>query len=212
MTSRLIDISLPLRDGMICWPGDPVPHVTRAQDMGRGDRLNVTRLDMAAHSGTHLDAPLHFLRRGESIDQMPLDATVGPARVLPIANPEAVTAEELAGWDIQRGERILLRTANSARDWWEEPFCEQFVYIAADGARHLAERGVKSVGIDYLSVDGFDRDLNETHKTLLGAGVWVIESLDLTRVEPGQYELICLPLRLMGADGAPARALLRPLA
>ncbi len=201
-----IDISLPLRDGMICWPGDPPPRVTQATDV---DGITVTRLKMSAHTGTHIDAPAHFFQDGATISAMPPDAMIGPARVLSIQDPESVKEAELERWNVQKGERILLRTANSGSAWWEEPFREQFVFITATAARHLVQRGVRSVGIDYLSVDAGLDDLFETHQILLRAGVWVMEGLDLTEVEPGEYELICLPLRLVDADGAPSRALVR---
>jgi arylformamidase len=207
-----IDVSVPLTSGMLTWPGDPPVRVTRALDQERGDPCTLSHLDLGAHTGTHMDAPLHYLRGGASIDTMPLDATVGPARVIAIADPVSVTAAELEMHALGRGERVLFKTRNSARRWVAEPFDETFVYISHGAALHLAERGVRTVGVDYLSVGGFHHDDETTHRALLGAGIWVIEGLDLSLVEPGDYEMICLPLRVAGADGAPARALLRPLA
>jgi len=140
---------------------------------------------------------------------MPLDATVGPARVIPIHDKKSIKREELAAHGISAGERILFKTANSDRSWNSDRFDEGFVFISHDGARFLAERGVRTVGVDYLSVGGFREDGPETHEALLGAGIWIIEGLNLTGVEPGEYELVCLPLKLMGAEGSPARAILR---
>ena len=180
-------------------------------DQKNGDVCTLTRANMSAHTGTHMDAPLHFVPNSGTIDQMPIDATVGPARVIQISNRTAIHKTELVAHDIQPGERILFRTANSDRDWQNLPFDEDFVFIAQDGAEYLAECGVRSVGVDYLSVGGFRQDSVETHVALLGRGIWVMEGLRLADVEPGDYELVCLPLKWMGCEGAPARAILRRL-
>jgi arylformamidase len=164
---------------------------------------------LGVHTGTHMDAPLHFIRGARSIDTMPLDATVGPARVIAIRDSKSIKREELVGHGIGAGERILFKTANSEHAWDSDRFDEGFVFISQDGARYLAECGVRTAGVDYLSVGGFREDGPETHEALLGVGIWIIEGLNLRGVEPGSYELICLPLRLMGAEGSPARAILR---
>jgi arylformamidase len=156
-----------------------------------------------------MDAPLHFIRNGRTIDEMPLDATVGRARVVQIDDPKSIKREELLAQAISAGERILFKTANSAKAWSSDKFEEDFVFIAQDAARYLAERGVLCVGVDYLSVGGFHEDGPETHHALLEAGVWIIEGLDLKAIEPGEYDMACLPLKLIGAEGAPARAILR---
>jgi len=212
VTRRWIDVTVPLRDGLVHWPGDPPLAIERVADLERGDPATVSKLTMGVHTGTHMDAPSHFLRGGATIDTLPFDATMGPAHVIAISDPESVKPAELRSHRVRRGERLLLRTRNSGRRWTREAFFEDFVYLAADAARWLAERGVRCVGVDYLSVGGFHRDGRETHEALLAAGIWIIEGLDLSAVEPGRYELICLPLRIAGAEGAPARALLRPLA
>jgi len=206
---RWLDVSLPLAAGMIGWPGDEPVRVERIQDVGRGDPCTLTRLGLGTHSGTHVDAPLHYLRGGAALDAMPLDGLLGPARVLAIADPVAVTPAELARHRIRRGERILLRTRNSRRRWWEHPFAEDYVFVTPAAAAFLADRGVRCVGIDALSVGGFRAGGRETHESLLGAGVWIVEGLALTAVGPGPVDLLCLPLSIPGADGAPARALLR---
>lgn len=194
---------------MPSWPGDPVPHLDRVKDQTKGDVCTLTSANMSAHTGTHMDAPLHFVPASKTIDQMPIGATVGPARVIHIKDRTAIHREELLPHGIRKGERILFRTSNSDRDWQQLPFDEKFIYIARDGAEYLAECGVQTVGVDYLSVGGFRVDSVETHVALLGKGIWVIEGLWLAGIEPGEYELVCLPLKWGGCEGAPARAILR---
>ena len=204
-----IDISIPLHSGMVHWPDNPPVQIGRILDMDRGDKCNVSTISMGSHTGTHMDAPVHFLRTGKGINEMPMDATLGLARVIEIHNPAAITAEELHSHDIQKGERILFKTQNSSRCWQTDSFVEDFVYISQEAARYLATLAVRTVGVDYLSVGGYARDALETHQALLGAGIWIIEGLDLSQVQAGIYELICLPLKIVGGDGAPARAILR---
>lgn len=203
-------MTVALHPGLVTWPGDPEVELSRPVDMAKGDECNVSRLAMGLHSGTHMDAPEHFIAGGATIDTMPLEATVGPARVVEIRDPVAIGPEELARAGLQRGERVLFKTKSSSRDWARAPFDEGFVHISAAGAQALVDAGVRTVGIDYLSVGAFEGDGVRTHQILLGAGVWVIEGLDLSKVEPGAYELICLPLKVLGAEGAPARAIVRP--
>ncbi len=209
--NQWIDISVPVHEGMPLCTGDPGLHFERAMDQTNGDVCTLTRAYMSAHTGTHMDAPLHFVQDSRTIEQMPVDATVGPARVIQITDRTAIHREELEPHRIQQGERILFRTANSEREWQTLPFDEEFIYIARDAAEYLAECGIRSVGVDYLSVGGFRQDSVETHVALLGKGIWVMEGLVLGGIEPGDYELVCLPLKWVGAEGAPARAILRPL-
>ncbi len=204
-----IDVSIPLRNGMVHWPGDPPFRSERIHDMERGEVCNVSALSLGSHTGTHMDPPLHFIRGGRGIDEMPLSATIGPARVIPIEDPESVKPGELRLHRIRRGERVLFRTRNSERCWRTSDFVEDFVHISKEAAQYLAGRRVRAVGVDYLSVGGYMRDGVEAHQALLGAGIWLIEGLDLSRVRPGEYELICLPIRSQGGDGAPARVILR---
>jgi arylformamidase len=210
-SANWIDISVPLRSGMVTWPGDPEVRIERILDIEKGDEVNLSRLDMGAHTGTHMDAPLHFIRNGKSLDEMPLTATVGPARVIEIKDEESIKPDELISHQIERGERILFKTKNSTRDWINKAFVEDFVYISTEAGQFLVERGVQTVGIDYLSVGGYEKNGAEIHHTLLGAGIWIIEGLNLAKVQPGRYELICLPIKIVNSDGAPARAILRPL-
>lgn len=205
-----IDISVPLRDAMVHWPGDPPVNIKRVRDMERGDSVNLSMVSMGAHSGTHIDAPLHFIQQAKGIDEMPLDITIGRARVIEIEDPESIKPEELLRHRIRRGERILFKTKNSPRAWQTNEFVEDFVFISDEAARFLAQRGLRVVGVDYLSVGGFGEG-SYVHKTLLSSGVWIIEGLDLSLVSAGRYDLICLPLKFDRGDGAPARAILRPI-
>lgn len=204
-----IDISVPLRAGMTVWPGDEPARIERVQSLERGDAYNLTRLALSAHTGTHLDSPLHFLAGGPAIDAMPLEAMCGPARVVQAAG-DVIRAADVPG-DLRPGERILFRTRSSSRDLFAGTFFEDYVFLGRDAAERLVQAGVLLAGIDALSVSGFREDPAETHRLLLGAGIWILEGICLRGVEPGDYELLCLPLRIEGADGAPARALLRPL-
>ena len=208
--NRWIDISVPIQDGMVHWPGDPAVRIKKVLDMERGDACNVSKLSMGSHTGTHMDAPFHFFRKGSGLDRMPLDATLGPARVIEIRGVESINPMDLKPYRIHVGERILLKTQNSNRVWSQGAFVKDFVYLATESARYLAKRRVKMVGIDYLSVGGY-REQNglEVHRTLLRAGIWIIEGLDLKDVRPGKCELICLPLKIVRSDGAPARAILK---
>ena len=205
-----IDISLPVHSGMVVWPGDRPVSVEQTQFLERGDPFNLTECRFTAHTGTHLDAPRHFLPAGDDMDALSLEAVLGPCRVVRIHDPVAVRPSELPG-DLRPGDRILFQTNNSFNNIRLPQFVEEFVYVSKEAAAALVEAGVRTVGIDYISIGGFHHDLVETHLVLLGAGIWVIEGLDLAAVDPGEYELVCLPLRLAGAEGAPARAALRRL-
>jgi arylformamidase len=206
--SDWIDISLPVYSGMVVWPGDSEVRVERVMRLENGDLFNLTQCSFTAHTGTHIDAPRHFFAKGVGVDALPLDAVLGPCRVVQIEDPEAVRPGEIPD-DLQPGERVLFKTDNSCFCNGIQRFVETFVYVSKEAANALVAAGVRTVGIDYLSVGGFSQDLVETHLILLGAGIWIIEGLDLSNVEPGRYELACLPLRLVDADGAPARAALR---
>lgn len=194
---------------MVHWPGDPAFHIERVEDQEKGDVATVSKMTLGVHTGTHMDAPLHFIRNARSIDEIPLDATMGRARVIEIGDTKSIKRQELPGHAISAGERILFKTVNSDRAWTSDEFEENFVFISQDAARYLAERGIRCVGVDYLSVGGFREDGPETHHALLEAGIWIIEGLNLKGIAPGEYELACLPLKLVGSEGAPARAILR---
>ena len=207
-----IDISVPVRNGMVHWPGDPAFESRLEKKIGdeNGSPCNLTHLSLSAHTGTHMDAPRHFIAEGDTMETMPLEAVMGPCRVIEIRDSTAITSSELETHKLQKNERILFKTRNSSRSWASDDFDEDFIYISQDGARHITAQGVQTVGVDYLSVGGFKKDGVETHVELLGGKVWIIEGLNLSEIEPGKYDLACLPLKIIGSDGAPARAALRP--
>ncbi len=208
LTVEIFDVSLPLSEQLAIWPGDPKLSRTLASSIARGDIANVSHLDMGAHTGTHVDAPFHFVDSMSGIDQLPLEALIGPCLVVE-ANPPGT---ELRPQDLPETEhrRILFKTRNSAR-WASAPseFDREFVGVGLDLALRLVQRQVLLVGVDYLSVEPFQAPQpHPVHVTLLEARIVVVEGLDLGRVEPGEYELFCLPLKLVGSDGAPARTVL----
>ena len=198
---EIIDISVPIRPGMVTYPGDPTVTLERVESLAAGDEVNLSRLDLGVHSGTHVDAPLHFIDGAAAIEELPPDVLVGPARVLDLTDAERLDASAFDGAEL--AERIVLKTRNSEL-WACGTFAEDALELDGSAARLLVEAGVRLVGIDYLSVGD-----HEAHRVLLGAGVVPVEGLDLRGVEPGDYELICAPLKLVGSDGAPARVLLR---
>ena len=205
----IYDISLSISESLITWPDDPGVKITHSSHLDKGDMSTVTRLDMGAHTGTHVDAPCHFIPGGSGVDALDLNVLVGPALVVQALEADALSADLLRGLAIPSGtERVLFRTRNSDR--WalgEGEFDEDFVAITEDGARWLVGRGVRLVGVDYLSVGPFDEPV-PTHQILLRAGVVAVEGLNLSGIAPGVYQLVCLPLKIAGGDGAPARAIL----
>lgn len=207
---KIYDISLTISPELPVWPGDPAVELERIESMDEGAHANVSRLSAGVHVGTHVDAPHHFLNDGRTVERLPLDVLTGPCYVTQLPDGiEAITAEVLDGTSLPNGaKRILFGTSNS-RFWShdEREFQEDFVAVTEDGARWLVERGIRLVGVDYLSVAPFG-DSEGTHKVLLQAGVVIVEGLDLSAVSRGFYDLYCLPLKLLGSDGAPARAVL----
>lgn len=204
-----IDVTVGLKDGMPHWPGDPACKIRRVVSMDDGAVCNLTHLSMSAHTATHMDAPRHFIADGQTMEQMPMEAVIGRCRVIEMKSRSQISAKELQSLRLRRGERVLFKTRNSARSWKMDEFDKDFVSIRQDAAAYLVEREVMTVGVDYLSIGGFEKDGVETHQIMLGAGIWVIEGLDLSKVKPGSYDLICLPLKIIGADGAPCRVVLR---
>lgn len=207
---RWIDVSLTLKSGMVHWPGDPPVRIERVRDMDKADTVNLSKVTMGAHSGTHIDAPVHFLKGARGVDQIPFTALMGAARVIEVASAGAVTRDDLESSRIRRGERILIKTRNSAaKILHRKAFTKDFVHVGAEAADYLATRGVRTVGVDYLSVGGFKKDGRYVHSQLLAAGILIIEGLDLSGVTAGRYDMICLPIKIFSGDGAPARVLLR---
>jgi arylformamidase len=208
--SYWIDVSVPLTDNTVSWPDDPPVRVERIEDLERGDNHNLSLLSMSSHSGTHLDAPAHFFSGGRTIDEIDPENLIGTARVIEILDADSVKPAALEPLLIRKGERILIKTRNS-RLWREEKtFNKDYVYLTVEAALHFVERKVRLIGIDYLSVGGAGQDGSEVHRILLGAGVTIIEGLDLSATKPGRYHIVCLPLRIKNGDGAPARVILKP--
>jgi len=206
--SRIYDISVPIRSGGLVYPGNPEIEINLQQAVAKGAGANVSFIRFGSHTGTHADAARHFFDDGQTVDAIPLERLIGPALLLGFPDDlRAVGAADLQKHDIKGHKRILLRTRNSALLSQKE-FVRDYTFLAPDGAQYLVDQGVELVGIDYLSIEQFHSGHHNTHRTLLGKSVVILEGLDLSVPAPGAYQLICLPLRIEGCDGAPARAVL----
>ncbi|MGW8142968.1 MAG: cyclase family protein [Anaerolineales bacterium] len=206
---RTYDITLTISPDLPTWPGDPGVEIERVEKIEDGSNANVSRVNMGVHTGTHVDAPYHFLQDGITVDQLNLNLLTGRAYVLHLPDVEVITATVLEDAQIPpRTRRVLFKTRNS--ELWagnENEFQTDFVGLSEDGATYLVRRGVKLVGMDYLSIAPFHKS-RPTHERLLEAGVVVVEGLNLTEVDQGRYTIYCLPLKIANSDGAPARAIL----
>lgn len=206
--SRIYDISVPIRAGGLIYPGNPEIDITLQQAIAKGAGANVSTISFGSHTGTHADASRHFFDDGQPVDQIPLDRCIGPALLLRFDDGlRAIGAADLAAHDLKGHKRVLLGTRNSAL-LSQKQFARDFTYLAPDGAQWLVDRGVELVGIDYLSIEQFHSGHHRTHRILLERSVVIVEGLDLSAPPAGEYQLICLPLRIEGCDGAPARAVL----
>lgn len=203
-----IDVSVPIFDRMVHWPGDPPVEVKQPLHLDRGDPATVSLLKLGTHSGTHVDAPNHFLRGESGVDAIPFEAMCGMARVIDLPGIREITASDLTDQKISEYERILFRTLNSSRAWRTNEFFQDFVHLSVDAAEFLANKKIQAIGVDYLSV-GKGESGPLVHQTLLKSGICVIEGLNLEKVPSGSYEMICLPLRVRDGDGAPARVVLK---
>jgi arylformamidase len=203
----LIDVTIPIRDGMPVYDDNPGVHLERSRSIAVGDTVNISRLDLGVHTGTHVDAPVHFIEGGAGAEAIDPEILIGAAHVVDATSLQAdIAVEALEALDLPEGaERLLFKTPNS-RLWDLQAFTRDFIRFVESGAVALVERGIRLVGIDYLSIGD-----EAAHRVLLGNGVVPLEGLDLREVEPGPYNLYCLPLKLVGSDGAPARVLLEPL-
>jgi arylformamidase len=207
---KIFDISVPVSPGLPVWPGDPPVELERYRSISAGDDCNVSRICCSVHSGTHVDAPGHFIDNALTVEALSLDTLIGPALVVEVPGAGAIEPDFLETVSLPGGTvRVLFKTRNS--DLWHKTghsFDSDYVALSMDGAAWIVDRGIRLVGVDYLSVQMFSDPEPLTHRTLLAAGVVIIEGLDLQDVSPGSYQLVCLPLKLVGSDGAPARTVL----
>ena len=208
--TKIIDITVPFRTDLPLWPGDPAPQTSLMKSREGGYRCNVTRIDTGVHFGTHLDAPCHFIEGGKAVEDLDLGTLVGPCVVVEIPDTQAIGPSHLEAANIPAGTtRLILKTSNSAL--WDDPgheFFRDFAAITPDAAKWLVARGIRLIGIDYLSIQRFADEVSTTHIVLLEAEVVIVEGLDLRAVAPGAYDLTCLPMKIAGSDGAPVRAIL----
>ena len=211
MIRKWHDISVALDGDLPTWPGSPGVHTQLRSSIGDGQDANVTQLSIDVHTGTHIDAPRHFIDHGKTVEELGLDPFIGSALVLDTGPAREITASVLGAAIIPDDtERLLLRTANSSvPGLYAAPFDEDYAALTLDGAEWLAAKGVRLVGIDYLSIQRYTES-PDVHRVLLGAGIAILEGLWLAAVAPGAYELVCLPTRLVDVEGAPARAILLP--
>jgi len=205
---RFLDVSVPLAPGIPAYPGNPEFELQPIKRIADGGSSNVSRVVMGTHTGTHVDAPRHFFDGAAGIDGLALDLLIGRAHVVDMPRRGGITVDDLARAGLREDLRVLLRTPNSAL-WNGTAFKQDYTYLTEDGARYLVAQGVKVVGIDYLSVEQFKKAGAPAHRALLSQGVIIIEGLNLSDAEPGMYEMYCLPLRIAGGDGAPARVVLK---
>lgn len=210
LVPKIYDVSLPIYPGMLVWPGNPAVGIEAIKSIERGASSNVSLLRIGTHTATHVDAPRHFIPGAGGVDSIEPQVLLGKARLFHLADIERIDRELLKRLDLDGITRVLFATSNSAllRKQQHEP---RYVYVSEGAARYLVDIGIKLVGVDYLSIEQYQNKSRPAHHILLGAGVVIVEGLDLSGVPPGDFELICLPLKLRGADGAPARVFLREL-
>jgi arylformamidase len=206
--NRIFDVTVPLVPEVPPYPGDPRFQLEFTHQLAKGDPFNAARIVTGTHSGTHVDAPYHFLVDGDTVDRLPLEILMGKARVVELSVRERIERADLEAQDLRDDIRVLIKTRMSGQ-LRQPAFQEDHVYLSRDAALYLAQAGIKLVGFDYLSVDRTGAADFPVHQVLLGAGVVIVEGLDLSEVPAGEYEMTCLPLRIVGADGSPARVILR---
>jgi len=205
--SRYFDISLPIENGMVVWPGEPPVEIGAGSSLQHGDVVNIASLKISSHTGTHIDAPRHILDSGSTVDLIDMNILLGSARVAYFPGAKIVDRRQLEQVNLAGVKRLLLKTDNSRR-YRSSVFETGFTALSIDGAEYLTEIGIRLVGIDYYSIEAFESADFEVHKALLGAGVVILESINLDAVPPGEYKLFCLPLKIKNGDGAPVRAVL----
>lgn len=214
-----LNTEIPLPPAIPKKPGDPpmpenkipLPRVYRFFDVDKGDKVTLSRYEMTSHDGTHIDAPRHFIPGGPTIDTMDLDTTLGPCRVIEIKDDKSVTVKEIEPYKIKAGERILFKTSNSPKVWSKRQWDGSFVTLSLDAAKYLADKPIRLVGFDYISLASAEppENIGWVHETFLKKGIFILEAINLGGVPAGKYELICLPLRVDKGDAGPCRAILR---
>lgn len=210
---KIFDISIPISRGMVVWPGDPYPAIRKVSEIKRGDDANVSEISMSVHSGTHIDSPNHFIDNGKTVEQIPLEKLVGDVLIMEFKDETSVINKEALKDHPQLKallvvKKVLLKTSNSSRLLLkQENFSREYVGIDKSGAQFLANLNLDLIGLDYLSVASF-QETEEPHQILLKNEIVLLEGINLHEVPPGYYKLFCLPLSILGSDGAPARTIL----
>ncbi len=205
---RTFDVTVPLRSGLPTYAGEPGVTLDYHKRLQRGDPYNVSALSLGSHTGTHIDAPYHFIDGAPTVDEIPLDALIGPCVVVEHSGDAHVSADDLDRWDLPSDTtRLLIKTRNS-RLWDDTRFREDYIALTADAAKWIVDRGIVLVGIDYMSIEEFGATKFVVHETLLEHNVVIVEWVDLRGVSAGGYQMVCAPLLVVGAEGAPARVLL----
>lgn len=207
---KLYDVSLPISNDLPVWPGDSPILLTTTMSISKGDKCNLTKMEMGTHTGTHIDAPSHFIHNGATVDSIPIEILIGPCFVIELGSKAFIGKDDFQNHNLDGHSRILIKTRNSER-WAKNiaSFDTNYVSLGIHAAQYLIERNIRLIGIDYLSIEAFQSDGSPVHKLLLKNNVTILEGLNLSGVNAGAYELICMPLNLQGCDGAPARVLLR---
>lgn len=205
---KIYDISFPIKNGMLVWPGDSGVEI-RTLSTVKKDGVGESRFSFGSHTGTHIDAPSHFLERGMSIDKIPPEKLIGKCRVIDLTHlgKQEISVGDISRLSVEEGERILLKTGNSSLLFKKE-FPKSYVYLSFEGAKFLTDKKINLLGTDFLGIEKKGNPGHPVHKTLLAAGIVLVEGLDLRKVSEGIYKIFCLPLRVVGADGSPARAIL----
>jgi len=205
----ILDVTVPITNSMPVWPGDPQVRLSPKSHLSRdkSHTVKLTAIEMGSHTGTHVDAPYHFVEGGKRLHEIPLEQLTGKATVLEIAGVRSIGLGNLEHLKWDGIERVLFKTHNS-KHWQDGKFYEEFIYLEPDGAEFLVQRGIQLVGIDYLSIDKFKSEKHPTHFALLTRDIVILEGLNLSKVPAGEYTLLALPLNLQDADGAPSRVIL----
>jgi len=209
--SEYIDVTVPFRDGMMCFTTDPPCRITSHWEIAKGDIVNLSVIDMGSHTGTHIDAPKHFIDEGRTVDELDAKHFIGRAKLFDLTGVDtSIDLADVQGLDIEKGDIVLFKTRNSQL-MRGQTFEEDFVYLTPDAAKWLADRGIVTLGFDFLSIEKFGSKDFGAHYAVLGAGIMIIEGLDLTEADAGEYEIIALPMLIAGGNGSPVRVLLKKL-